>query len=122
MSDENNDGNQMLVVVLDANPNQLLFARQQGAFSQWMNAVLTFVNSHLMLHPSNKVAVLAAHATGCSFLYPDSDVDPNQLSRQQVLSTFLFLNESPLIKCCRMASMKSSTWWKLLSSKNYIEY
>jgi len=73
----------MLVVVLDANPNQLLFARQQGAFSQWMNAVLTFVNSHLMLHPSNKVAVLAAHATGCSFLYPDSDVDSNQLSRQQ---------------------------------------
>jgi len=80
---EENDGNQMLVVVLDANPNQLLFARQQGAFSQWMNAVLTFVNSHLMLHPSNKVAVLAAHATGCSFLYPDSDADSNQLSRQQ---------------------------------------
>lgn len=83
MSDENDDGNQMLVVVLDANPNQLLFARQQGAFSQWMNAVLTFVNSHMMLHHTNKVAVLAAHATGCSFLYPDTEADSNQLSRQQ---------------------------------------
>jgi len=83
MSEENDEGDQILVVVLDANPNQLLFARQPGAFSQWMNAVLTFVNSHLMLHPTNRVSLLAAHATGCSYLYPDMESPRNQLSRQQ---------------------------------------
>jgi len=83
MSEENDESDQMLVVVLDSNPNQLLFARQQGAFTQWLNAVLTFVNSHLMLHPNNRVALLAAHATGCSYLFPDSEGENNRLSRQQ---------------------------------------
>jgi len=83
MSETNDEGDQMLVLVLDANPNQLLFARQQGAFTQWMNAVLSFVNSHLMLHSSNRVCLVAAHATGCSYLYPDAEAPSGTLSRQQ---------------------------------------
>jgi hypothetical protein len=33
-----------------------------------MNCVLTFMKSHLMLHSTNKVALLAAHATGSSLI------------------------------------------------------
>ena len=62
--------NQLLVVVIDINPNQvrdtpsktdtdltspsphqLLLARQPGALSQLLNSVLTLMNSHLMLDP-----------------------------------------------------------------------
>merc|ERR1719495_1371543 len=72
----------MLVVVVDVNPNQLLYARHSGSFSSMMNTLLTFVNSHLMLHGSNRVALLAAHSSGCSYLYPDPS-ESKQLLRQQ---------------------------------------
>jgi len=74
--------NQMLVLVVDVNPNQLLFARSPGSFSRIMNSVLTFMNSHMMLHSSNRVALLAAHSSGCSYLYPDP-TEQKQLLRQQ---------------------------------------
>ncbi len=38
-----------------------------GSFSKIMNCILTFMNSHLMLHSTNKVALVAAHATGLQF-------------------------------------------------------
>jgi len=80
--EEVDERNQMLVVVVDVNPNQLLFARNSDSFSGIMNSVLTFINSHLMLHGSNRVALLAAHSSGCSYLYPDPS-ETNQLLRQQ---------------------------------------
>ena len=46
---------QLLVVILDINPHQLLFARQQGSFSQVLNSVMTLLSQHLMLHPTNQV-------------------------------------------------------------------
>ena len=46
---------QLLVVVIDINPNQLLFARQPGSLSQLMNSVMTLLNQHMMLHTTNKV-------------------------------------------------------------------
>lgn len=73
---------QLLVVTIDINPNQLLFARQPGSFSKIMNCILTFMNSHLMLHSTNKVVLVAAHATGCSYLYPDPS-NQQELLRQQ---------------------------------------
>ena len=45
---------QLLVVVVDINPNQLLLARQPGALSQLLNCVLTLLNSHLMLEPRHR--------------------------------------------------------------------
>ena len=45
---------QLLVVVIDINPNQLLFARQPGSLSQLMNSVMTLLNQHMMLHTTNK--------------------------------------------------------------------
>jgi len=73
---------QLLVVVMDINPHQLLFARQPGSFSKLLNSVMSLLNQHLMLNPTNQVALLAAHATGCSYLYPDP-AGGSQLLRQQ---------------------------------------
>jgi len=73
---------QLLVVVMDINPHQLLFARHPGSFSQLMNSVMCLMNQHLMLNPTNQVGLLAAHASGCSYLYPDP-TGGGQLLRQQ---------------------------------------
>ena len=51
---------QLLVVVIDINPNQLLFARQPGSLSQLMNSVMTLLNQHMMLHTTNKVRYLSS--------------------------------------------------------------
>ena len=41
----------LLVVVVDINPNQFLFARKPNSLSQLLNCVLCLINSHLMLEP-----------------------------------------------------------------------
>ena len=82
MSASSEDLHQLLAVVIDINPHQLLFARQPGSFSQLMNSVMSLMNQHLMLNPTNKVALIAAHATGCSYLYPDP-TGGGELLRQQ---------------------------------------
>ena len=56
---------QLLVVILDINPHQLLFARQQGSFSQVLNSVMTLLSQHLMLHPTNQVKVYPIHILSC---------------------------------------------------------
>ena len=58
------------MLVLDINPNQLLFAKRPKLLLRWLDAALALANSHLMLHPNNAVAAVAAHSQGCSFLYP----------------------------------------------------
>ena len=60
----------LLMLVLDINPNQLLFARRPKLLLKWLDAALALANSHLMLHPNNTVAAVAAHSQGCTFLYP----------------------------------------------------
>jgi len=82
MSSSTEELHQLLVVVMDINPHQLLFARQPGSFSQLLNSVMSLLNQHLMLNPTNQVALVAAHATDCSYLYPDPS-GGGQLLRQQ---------------------------------------
>jgi len=74
---------QFMLVVIDINPNQLLLARQPGALSQLLNCVLGLMNSHLMLDPRHRVALVAAHAAGCSFLYPGEAGEAGKVLRQQ---------------------------------------
>jgi len=61
---------QLLVLVLDINPNHAFFARSPKYMIHWLDAALALVNSHLMLETGNSVAAVAAHASGCSYLYP----------------------------------------------------
>lgn len=64
---------QLLVLVLDMNPNQMFFARHPQCLIDWLNAALALANSHLMLNPANSIAAVAAHSESCSFLYPNED-------------------------------------------------
>ncbi len=68
---------QLLVLVLDANPNQALFARNPQHLVHWLDAALALVNSHLMLRTNNSAAVVAAHGLGCSFLHPSPNSEGN---------------------------------------------
>jgi len=86
MADSGGDegGPSLLVVVVDINPNQLLFARKPNSLSQLLNCVLCLINSHLMLEPRHRAALVAAHAAGCSFLFPSAEVkEEGKLLRQQ---------------------------------------
>jgi len=51
----------LLVVVLDVNPAQKYIRSDAKAFFHVVDSVLTFCNTHLMLHSDNKVCVIASH-------------------------------------------------------------
>ncbi|XP_063228592.1 general transcription factor IIH subunit 3 [Bacillus rossius redtenbacheri] len=61
----------LLVVVLDTNPGQRLLREKAHFLTQCLDSVIAFVNSHLMLKPANRAAVLACHMTSTQFLYPE---------------------------------------------------
>ena len=72
------DGN-LLVLVVDVNPDQRAFlSKPARRLTKWLDSGLALVNSHLLLHPSNEVAVVAASKRSCKFLYPD---DPGHSSQ-----------------------------------------
>ena len=106
---------QLLVVVLDINPHQLLFARQSGSFSQVLNSVMSLLSQHMMLHPTNQVtkclckyflfifhvqvALVASHSSGCTFLYPDTTQEDSELVlRQQDGQYEMFYHLETVIK------------------------
>lgn len=90
---------QLLVVVLDINPHQLLFARQSGSFSQVLNSVMSLLSQHMMLHPTNQVALVASHSSGCTFLYPDQTQEDSELVlRQQDGQYEMFYHLETVIK------------------------
>ncbi|CAB4056433.1 TFIIH3 [Lepeophtheirus salmonis] len=66
---------QLLIIVMDMNPNQKLFLHDPTALTSVLDNLLCFANAHLMLHPSNALATLGSMASGSYFLYPPPD-DP----------------------------------------------
>ncbi len=54
---------------------QPFFARRPKELLDWLDAALSFANAHLMLHTNNRVAAVAAHGQGCSYLYPRPESD-----------------------------------------------
>lgn len=69
------EGN-LLVLVIDVNPDQRTFlAKPVHRLTKWIDSGLALVNSHLLLHPSNEVAVIAASKRSCKFLFPDGSLN-----------------------------------------------
>uniref|UniRef100_K3WG36 General transcription factor IIH subunit n=1 Tax=Globisporangium ultimum (strain ATCC 200006 / CBS 805.95 / DAOM BR144) TaxID=431595 RepID=K3WG36_GLOUD len=69
----------LLVLVVDTNPQYWFVNEQRSgggpqAFQQLVASTLVFVNSYLLLHRSNRIVIIAAHAGKAEMLYPD----PNQ--------------------------------------------
>ena len=75
------EGN-LLVLVIDVNPDQRTFLNKPvHRLTKWIDSGLALVNSHLLLHPSNEVAVIAASKQSCKFLYPEGS--PNTTATQE---------------------------------------
>ena len=90
---------QLLVAVIDINPHQLMFARQPGSLTQLLTSVTSLLCQHLMLHPTNLVALLAAHSTGTTLLYPDlASKDNDTVLRQQDGQYEVFYNLETVVK------------------------
>jgi len=68
----------LLVVVLEVHPGQKLLRDNTGVLSHCLNSVMAFCNSHLLLSPQNKLAVLASHASKSCFLYPSARKTQNE--------------------------------------------
>lgn len=58
----------LLVVIIDTHPGA--WASLDLTLRQAVNALLVFMNGHIAMNNSNKVAVIAAHTTCARFLYP----------------------------------------------------
>ena len=77
----------LLVLVVDVNPDQRAFlCKPVRRLTQWLDSGLALVNSHLLLHPANEVAVVAASKRSCRFLYPDVS-QRNSTSSEQSIKT-----------------------------------
>ncbi|KAK3576556.1 hypothetical protein CHS0354_011234 [Potamilus streckersoni] len=66
----------LLVVVIDTNPvwwGQRLEDGPGKSLTQFLDSVMVFTNSHLMMSHRNKLAVIAAHTNQSCFLYPRTE-------------------------------------------------
>jgi len=63
----------LVVVVLDVNSSQKLFAGGQSKFSSILEAVTAFGNGHLMHKSSNRLAVIACNSSTSKFIFHDKD-------------------------------------------------
>ena len=50
--------------------------------TQWLDSALSFVNSHLLLHPNNEICVVAVSKNVCQFMYPSVNSSPVARERQ----------------------------------------
>ncbi|CAN7986260.1 unnamed protein product, partial [Ixodes hexagonus] len=64
------DEGSLLVTIIDTNPCASLLHSDQGIVSKLLDAVTVFCNSHLMLNPCNRLAVIASHSHKSTFIYP----------------------------------------------------
>ncbi|KAL3857152.1 hypothetical protein ACJMK2_011847 [Sinanodonta woodiana] len=66
----------LLVVVIDTNPvwwGQRLVDQPDKSLTQFLDSIMVFTNSHLMMNHRNKLAVIAAHTNQSCFLYPRAE-------------------------------------------------
>ncbi|KAL7681120.1 putative TFIIH subunit Tfb4/GTF2H3, von Willebrand factor A-like domain superfamily [Plasmopara halstedii] len=85
-SGESNGG--LLVLVIDTNPVHW-FAQggnipgARGDLQTLISSMLVFVNSYLLLHRSNRIVIIAAHANKSAILFPNLEQDDTTGSAEQ---------------------------------------
>lgn len=72
------DEGSLLVTIIDTNPCASLLQGEEGILSKFLDAATVFCNSHLMLNPCNKLAVIACHSHKSMFLYPKSQASAQE--------------------------------------------
>uniref|UniRef100_A0A0K8R6R2 General transcription factor IIH subunit 3 n=1 Tax=Ixodes ricinus TaxID=34613 RepID=A0A0K8R6R2_IXORI len=84
------DEGSLLVAIIDTNPCASLLESDQGIVSKLLDALTVFCNSHLMLNPCNKLAIIASHSHRSTFIYPkpqESSSDTYSVDGQYELFT-----------------------------------
>jgi len=75
--DYSTDMTSLLTVIIDTNSvwwgQQLIKSNRQITFTQCVDAVLVFCNSHLLLNRKNQLCIIASHVNYSKFLYPKRD-------------------------------------------------
>lgn len=61
-----------MVVIIDTHPIGWDRLKDEISLRQAVSALLVFMNAHIAMNNSNKVAVISAHTSGARFLYPVS--------------------------------------------------
>ncbi|XP_076367264.1 transcription factor B4 isoform X1 [Tachypleus tridentatus] len=74
------DGN-LLVVIVDTNPSIKLVIKGKNVLTHCLDSVMVFANSHLMISPLNKLAVIACHSHKSAFLFPKPQNDDSEDDR-----------------------------------------
>ncbi|CAK8693818.1 unnamed protein product [Clavelina lepadiformis] len=75
---------QVLVVIFDVSPVWwgLKSLQGQAHITKFFDSLIIFMNSYLMLHSDNKLAVIASHSTKSIFLYPPPQAGNEQNSSE----------------------------------------
>ncbi|XP_064460336.1 general transcription factor IIH subunit 3-like [Ornithodoros turicata] len=68
----------LLVTIIDTNPCSKLIRTGEGTISKCLDAITVFCNSHLMLSPRNKLAVIGCHSHKSCFLYPKAQQETTE--------------------------------------------
>ncbi|XP_015594859.1 general transcription factor IIH subunit 3 [Cephus cinctus] len=61
----------LLIIILDVNLSQRIVRQETKVLTQCLDSTIVFANAHLMQKSNNQLAVMACHAHGSLFLYPD---------------------------------------------------
>ncbi|XKL64728.1 hypothetical protein PGB90_004814 [Kerria lacca] len=69
----------LLIVILDTSLTHDVMCNNKIRMSEYLNAVTVFVNCHVMLKPTNKVAVVVVDTIDCQFVYPDNNLSLTSL-------------------------------------------
>lgn len=99
----------LLVLVIDTNP-AFWFPKSAAngslsdqGFQQLISSTLVFVNAYLLLHRSNRIVIIAAHAGRSEMLYPDPEqVDTSGSAEQaakvnaRVMHKLQKMSETPM--------------------------
>ncbi|KFM79972.1 General transcription factor IIH subunit 3, partial [Stegodyphus mimosarum] len=78
MTDSRDEDGSLVVVVIDLNPSPQMIKDGECIIPRSLDAIISFCNSHLMLSPLNKLAIIGCHTRQSCFLYPlppSSDVE-----------------------------------------------
>lgn len=68
-----NDDPSLLTIILDTSPLGWYKIKEQITIQELTKSLLVFVNAHLSLNNSNRIAFIASSPQGSKFLYPNPD-------------------------------------------------
>uniref|UniRef100_M4BTB8 General transcription factor IIH subunit n=1 Tax=Hyaloperonospora arabidopsidis (strain Emoy2) TaxID=559515 RepID=M4BTB8_HYAAE len=97
----------LLVLVIDTNPvhwfAQAAGTADRAGLQRLISSTLVFVNSYLLLHRSNRIVIIAAHAGKSAMLYPNPEQEDTSGSAEQaakvnagVMQRLQELSDAPL--------------------------